>query len=123
MSATIEDIVEFLDDNNVLEYQASPWDLPDEDDEKREFQNKMVGIAQMGKSCGIHLIVSTQRPARETIIPDVRDNFGAQIALRVRDSNASNLIITQGGVEKPGGMGEAILRTTKGSTRIQCALV
>jgi DNA segregation ATPase FtsK/SpoIIIE, S-DNA-T family len=47
-----------------------------------EFVHGLVGIAQRGRSLGIHLILATQRPSG-VVSPEIRANTNLRVALRV----------------------------------------
>ena len=44
----------------------------------------LVGIAQRGRSLGIHLVLATQRPAG-VVSDDIRANTNLRLALRLHD--------------------------------------
>ncbi len=69
----------------VDEFATLAAELPD-------FLSSLVGIAQRGRSLGVHLILATQRPAG-VITEDIRANTSTRIALRVTDRNDSVDII------------------------------
>src|SRR5258707_7285188 len=48
----------------------------------------LVGIAQRGRSLGVHLVLATQRPAG-VVSADIRANTNLRIALRVTDAAES----------------------------------
>jgi DNA segregation ATPase FtsK/SpoIIIE, S-DNA-T family len=50
-----------------------------------EFVPSLVGVAQRGRSLGVHLVLATQRPAG-AVSDDVRANTNLRIALRVQDA-------------------------------------
>lgn len=52
--------------------------------EQPDFLHALVGIAQRGRSLGIHLILATQRP-RGVVSDDIRANTTLRIALRLLD--------------------------------------
>jgi DNA segregation ATPase FtsK/SpoIIIE, S-DNA-T family len=56
------------------------------------FVTGLVGIAQRGRSLGVHLILATQRPAG-VVSADIRANTNLRIALRVTDANESTDVI------------------------------
>ncbi len=60
-------------------------DLPD-------FVAGLVGIAQRGRSLGLHLILATQRPSG-VVSADIRANTNLRIALRVTDATESADVI------------------------------
>jgi hypothetical protein len=91
--------------------------------DKDEVEKALKRLAQMGRTAGIHLILSTQRPSADVVDPIIRDQLGAQLALTVRDGTASRVIMDETGAEKLNGYGEAILRTSESSTRLQCAKI
>ncbi|MGH3320754.1 MAG: FtsK/SpoIIIE domain-containing protein [Streptosporangiaceae bacterium] len=57
-----------------------------------EFVTGLVGIAQRGRSLGVHLILATQRPAG-VVSADIRANTNLRIALRVTDTTESSDVI------------------------------
>lgn len=57
-----------------------------------DFVTGLIGIAQRGRSLGIHLVLATQRPAG-VVTPDIRANTNLRIALRVTDQAESQDII------------------------------
>ncbi|MEZ5245556.1 MAG: FtsK/SpoIIIE domain-containing protein [Acidimicrobiales bacterium] len=65
----------------VDEFASLVADLPD-------FVEALVGVAQRGRSLGVHLILATQRPAG-VVTADIKANAGCRIALRVTDRNDS----------------------------------
>lgn len=69
----------------VDEFAALAEELPD-------FVTGIVGIAQRGRSLGVHLILATQRPAG-VISPEIRANVGMKIALRVTDAAESSDVL------------------------------
>jgi len=65
----------------VDEFAALAEELPD-------FVSGLIGIAQRGRSLGIHLVLATQRPGG-VISPEIRANTALRIALRVTDAAQS----------------------------------
>lgn len=57
-----------------------------------EFVTGLVGIAQRGRSLGVHLLLATQRPAG-VVSADIRANTNLRIALRVTDASESSDVI------------------------------
>ncbi len=54
--------------------------------EQSEFLHALVGIAQRGRSLGVHLLLATQRP-NGVISDDIRANTNLRIALRLQDNS------------------------------------
>ena len=74
----------------VDEFATLANELPD-------FLTALVGIAQRGRSLGVHLLLATQRPAG-VVTDDIRANTNLRLALRVHDrSDALDVV----GDERP----------------------
>ena len=81
-------------------------------------------LAQLGRAAGIHLILATQRPDRETITGRLKVNIPSRLALTVSSVYDSRIILDQTGAEKLTGKGDFILKTANGETiRGQGALI
>ncbi len=57
-----------------------------------DFVPGLIGIAQRGRSLGLHLVLATQRPSG-AVTSDIRANTNLRIALRVTDATESQDII------------------------------
>ena len=57
-----------------------------------EFIDALVGIAQRGRSLGVHLILATQRPAG-AVKDNIRANTNLRIALRMHDASDSTDVV------------------------------
>ena len=81
-------------------------------------------LAQLGRAAGIHLILATQRPDRETITGRLKVNIPSRLALTVSSVYDSRIILDQTGAEKLTGKGDFILKTANGEQiRGQGALI
>ena len=81
-------------------------------------------LAQLGRAAGIHLILATQRPDRETITGRLKVNIPSRLALTVASVYDSRIILDQTGAEKLTGKGDFILKMANGETvRGQGALI
>ena len=69
----------------IDEFAALAKELPD-------FLNSLVGIAQRGRSLGIHLLLATQRPAG-VVNDDIRANTNMRLALRLNDTADANDVV------------------------------
>jgi S-DNA-T family DNA segregation ATPase FtsK/SpoIIIE len=69
----------------IDEFASLVRDLPD-------FVTGLVGIAQRGRSLGLHLLLATQRPSG-VVSADIRANTNLRIALRVTDPGESSDVI------------------------------
>ncbi|MEP7203254.1 MAG: FtsK/SpoIIIE domain-containing protein [Ilumatobacteraceae bacterium] len=79
--------------------------------EQPEFLHALVGIAQRGRSLGVHLILATQRPSG-VISDDIRANTNLRLALRLHDSaDALDVIGDRSPSAIPRGLaGRAVMR-------------
>ncbi|MFT5223870.1 MAG: S-DNA-T family DNA segregation ATPase FtsK/SpoIIIE, partial [Glaciecola sp.] len=71
----------------IDEFATLATELPD-------FLDSLVGIAQRGRSLGVHLILATQRPSG-VVSDDIRANTNLRIALRVQDRQDSTDVIEE----------------------------
>jgi S-DNA-T family DNA segregation ATPase FtsK/SpoIIIE len=69
----------------IDEFAAMAKELPD-------FVAGLIGIAQRGRSLGVHLVMATQRPSG-VISPEIRANTNLRIALRMTDVGESSDVI------------------------------
>lgn len=120
------------DYNRTNPEEMLPWwllvldeyaDLAFDAESRRRIEPDMLRLAAKARAAGIHLVLATQRPSADILNSSVRANFSAQLALRVRSNTDSQIIIGAGGAEALAGQGDALLRTNRGLTRMQCAMV
>ncbi len=79
--------------------------------EQPDFLHALVGIAQRGRSLGVHLILATQRPSG-VISDDIRANTNLRLALRLHDSaDALDVVGDRTPASIPRGLpGRAVMR-------------
>ncbi|CAN5568417.1 FtsK/SpoIIIE domain-containing protein [soil metagenome] len=99
----------------VDEFAAMAEELPD-------FVSGLVGIAQRGRSLGVHLVLATQHPSG-VVSPEIKANMALRIALRVTDPGDSTDVI---GTEAAAAIskstpGRAYARTADGLVQVQTA--
>ncbi|MCK9897677.1 FtsK/SpoIIIE domain-containing protein [Frankia sp. AgB32] len=77
-----------------------------------EFVAGLVGLAQRGRSLGLHLLLATQRPSG-VVSPEIRANTNLRIALRVTDTAESEDIVGRpdAALLSTATPGRAVLRT------------
>jgi S-DNA-T family DNA segregation ATPase FtsK/SpoIIIE len=61
-------------------------------EELPNFLSGLIGIAQRGRSLGLHLVLATQRPAG-VVSPQIRANISSRIALRVTEAAESQDVL------------------------------
>ncbi|WP_456698283.1 FtsK/SpoIIIE domain-containing protein [Aeromicrobium sp. P5_D10] len=57
-----------------------------------EFVTGLVGVAQRGRSLGVHLVLATQRPSG-VVSPEIRANTNVRISLRLSDQTESTDVL------------------------------
>ncbi|HEX2783389.1 MAG TPA: FtsK/SpoIIIE domain-containing protein, partial [Ilumatobacteraceae bacterium] len=79
--------------------------------EQPDFLHALVGIAQRGRSLGVHLILATQRPSG-VISDDIRANTNLRLALRLHDTaDAFDVVGDHAPAAIPRGLaGRAVMR-------------
>ena len=95
----------------VDEFATLVEELPD-------FVGGLVGIAQRGRSLGVHLVLATQRPGG-VVSADIRANTSLRIALRVTDpAESSDVVDVRDAAEiSRAHPGRAVVRVGAGAVR------
>lgn len=93
--------------------------------DRNHVEPAVTRIAQLGRACGVHLILATQSPYRQVITGLIQANVPARVGLRVTEAVHSRVALDQGGAEDLLGRGDALLRdgSTVGMQRFQSAYV
>jgi DNA segregation ATPase FtsK/SpoIIIE, S-DNA-T family len=102
----------------VDEFATLVEELPD-------FVGGLVGIAQRGRSLGVHLVLATQRPGG-VVSADIRANTSLRVALRVTDPvESTDVVDVRDAADiSPAHPGRAVLRVGAGAVRaLQAARV
>lgn len=73
----------------IDEFAALAKELPD-------FLSALVGVAQRGRSLGVHLILATQRPAG-VVTDEIRANTNLRLALRLNDIADAHDVVNDAG--------------------------
>lgn len=92
---------------------------------KTQVENLLIRIAQLGRACGVHLIIATQRPSADVITGLIKSNIPSRIALKTTSYRDSMIILDTKGAEKLNGKGDALLKlpTECELTNIQCPYI
>lgn len=76
-------------------------------------------VVALARACGIHAVISTQRPDARILNGRIKANTSAILGLKTMNSTNSEIIFDRSGLEKLRGEGHAIFRKGK-EIEIQC---
>lgn len=89
---------------------------------KKAVEKYIVKIAQLGRACGVHLIVATQRPTVDVLTGHIKANIGCRFALQTTSAIDSRNILGHNGAELLKGKGDCLMKLPDKADeiRIQC---
>ncbi|MEA5042229.1 MAG: FtsK/SpoIIIE domain-containing protein [Oscillibacter ruminantium] len=90
---------------------------------EKESISLLEGLAQKARACGIHLIISTQRPDARVLSSRIKANVPVVLGLKTMNDTNSRIIIGAAGLEKLRGSGHGILLHEGKTTELQCPLL
>lgn len=73
-----------------------------------EIEEDIIGIAQIGRACGVHIIMATQSPHREVVTGLIKSNLPAKLVFRVTTTAASMVAMDSPEATKLRGKGDFI---------------
>lgn len=81
-------------------------------------------LVQLGAAVGIHVIMATQRVARDVITPILQDNLATVVSCALAEKRDSKFVIGKYGAEKLLGKGDMLYKDSGGSiVRVQSGYV
>ncbi len=97
-------------------------DLTAEKKASAAFCTAVGRLGAKARAAGVHLVLATQRPDRQTVPPVLKANLGGKIALRVASAVNSKVILDRGGAEDLVGRGDMLADLGQGVVRAQAAV-
>ncbi len=89
----------------------------------RAIETPLENISRIGRSVGIHLIISVQRPVGTVISAGIKANISSRIAFRVTSVNESRNILGMRGAERLQRPGEMIYTNGIDLIKSKCAFI
>lgn len=86
---------------------------------KKEVEEKITRLAQLGRASGIHMIIATQRPSADVITGTIKNNLPTRVAFSLGSSIDSRVILDETGAEKLLGAGDMLLSAQDSNTTIR----
>jgi S-DNA-T family DNA segregation ATPase FtsK/SpoIIIE len=83
----------------------------DSKDNRREFEELVQRIAQLGRSSLVHLILATQRPDNKIVSGAIKANLSTRVALQLPSHHDSMTILGRKGAEDLLGKGDLLFET------------
>jgi S-DNA-T family DNA segregation ATPase FtsK/SpoIIIE len=74
----------------------------------KEVEKAIVRLTAKSRACGIHIILTTQRPSADVVTGLIKSNLPARISFRVADKNNSRVVLDAGGAENLLGKGDML---------------
>lgn len=89
---------------------------------KKTVEPFIIKIARLGRACGVHLIIATQRPTVSVVTGEIKANIGCRFALQTTSSIDSRNILGHNGAETLKGKGDCLLKLAvlPNELRVQC---
>ena len=92
---------------------------------KDDAETAIARLAQKARAAGIYMVVSTQRPRKDTISDYIKINIPSRIAFSTVSLSDSRTILDASGAEKLQGAGDMLFAPFTGNapSRVQCCFV
>jgi S-DNA-T family DNA segregation ATPase FtsK/SpoIIIE len=74
----------------------------------KEVEGALVRLTAKARACGIHVILTTQRPSADVVTGLIKSNLPSRICFRVSDKSNSRVVLDEGGAENLLGKGDML---------------
>ena len=90
---------------------------------KPKIEAALESLVALGRACGVHIIVATQRPSVDVLGGVIKANFPCRIAFQVSSATDSQVILGKGGAELLLGRGDMLFQSGSKIQRVHGAFV
>ncbi|WP_459556686.1 DNA translocase FtsK [Lacunimicrobium album] len=91
--------------------------------ERKQIEEQVCRLGAKARAAGIHLILATQQPSRETIKGALDSNMPARVGLKMGRYLESNMLLGEAGAEKLLGHGDLLFKDVNSPRRLQAPLL
>ena len=86
---------------------------------KKDFENAIQRITQLGRAAGMHMVVATQRPSVDVVTGTIKNNFSTRVAFALASSADSRTVLDEIGAESLLGHGDMLFAPQDSNTKIR----
>jgi len=91
--------------------------------ERKLIEEQICRLGAKARAAGIHLILATQEPSRDTVKGPLDSNIPARVGLKMGKSLESRMLLNQSGAEKLLGHGDLLFKAVGEPRRLQAPLL
>lgn len=92
-------------------------------EERKQIEEQICRLGAKARAAGIHLILATQEPRRETIRGPLDSNIPARVGLWMQKAQESRMLLSESGAEKLLGNGDLLFKDVGPPRRLQAPLL
>lgn len=92
-------------------------------EERKQIEEQICRLGAKARAAGIHLILATQEPRRETIKGPLDSNIPARVGLWMQKAQESRMLLSESGAEKLLGNGDLLFKDAGPPRRLQAPLL